>query len=237
MQKFDYITVGTTVVNNQSIAQLCVRRVLKAIEAFASQHSFKPLRTDRDVLGRTAEKIIPMSKAIALLASLAVAATAAAGDFTVPPVTISIPSGFEGPIRQEQSGATMVAFTKTNGSTAKTLLQISLYDFAEQLKKMNDAERAIAAKKYLIDFVGGIERRRTNFKRTEPSPIQIGGLPAAKLQWTGLVQKLETVGVMYCFVVGTTIISFHTQDAGSTPTAAMGEAMQAFENAKIDNGG
>ena len=177
-----------------------------------------------------------MTKSIALLTLLAASATAAAGDFTLQPVTIAVPAGFEGPIRQQQQGATMVAFTKS-GPNAKTLLQISIYDFGKNQPKMTDAERKSAASKYLLDFVGGVERRRTNFRRTEPSPMTIGGAPAARLQWTGRLQGLDTVGVMYCFVAGTKVISFHTQDLGSEPTAAMGEAMQAFEAVKVRNEG
>ena len=41
------------------------------------------------------------------------------------------------------------------------------------------------------------------------------------------------VGVMYCFIAGSRVISFHTQDVGSTPTPAMIEAMGAFEAASV----
>ena len=172
-------------------------------------------------------------KKIVLLASLIVPLLAFAADFTVKPVTIAVPEGFEGPVRQEHQGAVVVGFTKSSGPASKTLLQLTIYDLGPRLKTNNAAERGAAASKYLLDFVGGVERRRTDFHRTEPTPLKISGLPAAKLQWTGKLQGMETVGVMYSFVVGSSVVSFHTQDVGSTPTSAMIEAASAFESAKV----
>jgi hypothetical protein len=171
-------------------------------------------------------------KKIVLLAFLIVPLTAFAADFIVKPVTITVPAGFEGPVRQEQQGAVVVGFTK-NGPTSKTLLQITIYDFGSRLKTNSESERAAAASKYLLDFVGGVERRRTDFNRTEPTPLKISGLPAAKLRWTGKLQGVETVGVMYSFLVGSNVISFHTQDVGAAPTPAMIEATSAFESARV----
>jgi hypothetical protein len=128
----------------------------------------------------------------------------------------------------------VVGFSKPRADArANTLLQISLYDVGPQLAGLKDFERATAAAKYLLDFVGGIERRRANFKRTAPTALILSGAPAAKLQWTGLFKGSETVGVMYCFIAGTKVISFHTQDLGSSPTAAMNEAISAFEAVKL----
>lgn len=174
-----------------------------------------------------------MKLAFAALALLTASAAITGSAFTLQPVTLTIPAGFDGPIRQERSGAITVAFTKSGSGANKTLLQVTLYDVGQELKKMSDEERATAPSKYLLEFVGGVERRRTHFKRTDPSPLQIGGVAAAKLQWTGQLQAVDTIGVMYCFVAGTKVISFHTQDLGSTPTAGMIEAIRAFEQAKV----
>ncbi|MDR3351590.1 MAG: hypothetical protein LBO00_00945 [Zoogloeaceae bacterium] len=190
--------------------------------------------TDNVVRETCSQNHRPMNKILAIFVLVIVNASALAGDFTLDPVTLSIPSGFGAPIQQQQYGATIVGFSKPRtDSRANTLLQISLYDFGPQLAGLKDSERATAAVKYLLDFVGGVERRRANFKRTEPTPLILSGAPAAKLQWTGLLEGSETVGVMYCFIVGTKVISFHTQDLGSSPTAAMNEAISAFEAVKL----
>lgn len=120
---------------------------------------------------------------------------------------------------------------------SNTLFQVSLYDFGSKLGALSEAKQAEAAKKYLLEFVAGIERRRTNFKRTDPHPMKLAGIPAAKLQWTGEFQSKATVGVMYCFVVGTKVISFHTQDFGTEPTDAMKEAMKSIEGVRLSVAG
>lgn len=150
------------------------------------------------------------------------------------PVTVEVPVGFEGPVRQEQEGAIVVGFTKRNGPDSNTLLQITVYNLGSKLEIDNDSLRAVAASKFLLDFVGGVERRRMAFKRTEPVALKINGIPAAKLEWTGKLQGQETVGDMYSFVVDTHVIVFHTQDKGTTPSAAMNEAMRAFESARVN---
>jgi hypothetical protein len=172
-------------------------------------------------------------KKISLLSFLIVPVFAFATDFTVKPVTITLPDGFEGPVRQELQGGIVVAFAKDSGPTSKTLLQITVYNFGSRLQTHSAFEREAAASKYLLDFVDGVERRRMDFMRTEPMPLKISGLPAAKLQWTGKLQGVETVGVMYSFVVGSSVISFHTQDVGSVPTTAMSQATSAFESARV----
>lgn len=172
-------------------------------------------------------------KMLVVLASLIAPLVAFAGDFTVAPVTITLPKGFEGAQRQEMQNAVTVGFTKSSSLAVKPLLQISIYNFGSRLKTINEAERSAAASKYLLDFLGGVARRRTDFNRTEPTMLHISRLPAAKLRWTGNVGGIKMVGVMYCFIAGSRVISFHTQDVGSTPTPAMIEAMGAFEAASV----
>jgi len=175
-------------------------------------------------------------KKIVLLASLILPVFASAGVFSVQPVTLTVPSGFEGPQRQEGVGAVSVGFTKNSLGPMKTLLQITIYDARLKLKNESKVNRDAVASKCLLEFVGGVERRRTDFKKTEPEMLKISGIPAAKLRWTGKVQGMETVGVMYCLVSGTNVISFHTQDVGSVPTPAMIEATKAFESASVSTG-
>ena len=74
-------------------------------------------------------------KKIVLLASLILPVFASAGVFSVQPVTLTIPSGFEGPQRQEGPGAVSVGFTKNSLGPMKTLLQITIYDARSKLKK------------------------------------------------------------------------------------------------------
>ena len=53
-------------------------------------------------------------KMMVVLASLIAPLVAFAGDFTVAPVTITLPKGFEGAQRQEMQNAVTVGFTKSS---------------------------------------------------------------------------------------------------------------------------
>ncbi|WP_313914090.1 hypothetical protein [Tahibacter sp.] len=163
--------------------------------------------------------------------------SACASEYSIAPIRIDIPSGFEGPNQQSQGQATVVAFLKPHSDSAvKTLLQISFLDFGTQLQNVPKSDLDSSAAKYLLELAGGVERRRVDFKRSEPSSVMLGGLPGAKLTWTGRIDGMDAVGVMYCVVVGTRIISFHTQDVAAAPTPAMNDAVQAIESVKIDGG-
>lgn len=120
---------------------------------------------------------------------------------------------------------------QSNTPGARTLLQISVYDTGGKIPAtLKKEELSQGAEKYLLDFLKGIERRRTNFVRGDALHLTLGGVPAAKVSWNGDLQGMPTNGVMYCVIVGQNVISFHTQDSGSEPTAAMRLAMKSIES-------
>lgn len=175
--------------------------------------------------------------ALAFTAIAVLPNVAAAAEFTLEPLSIQVPEGFEGPISQSQGSATLVVFTRPNPDTAaKTLLQISIYDFGEKLRGLPDTARGVASERYLLQFLAGVERRRTDFKRSDPVHITLSGIPAAKVTWSGRADGTQAVGTMYCVIVGTQVVSFHTQDAGTEPTPAMKEAVDAIEAVKVSVG-
>ena len=84
--------------------------------------------------------------------------------------------------------------------------------------------------KYLLDFLKGVERRRTEFKQSGIVHIPLGGISASKISWHGRLKGLEMSGVMYCVIIGSKIISFHTQDSGNEITPNMLEAIRSIES-------
>jgi hypothetical protein len=171
-----------------------------------------------------------------LLAVSLFAGAVQASEFTTGPVSLPIPAGFEGPVRQSMGGATVVGFGKPGARPdTNTLLQVTIYDFGMALAGLPDAERGAAATRHLADFISGVERRRTGFSRTATESLLLDGVPAARATWTGRFGEIDTVGVMYCVVVGTQVISFHTQDAGTTPTPGMLAAIRAFDAARFSD--
>ena len=185
------------------------------------------LRNSRGVLAQ-------VMFAAALLVSVLATPLSSAATSTVGPVVISVPAGFSEAGSQQQGGMQVAAWTKPNGPV-KTLLQVSIYDFGSQLdKKPSPQDLTAGSEKYLRDFLGGIERRRTDYQLSPVEHMKLAGLPASRATWKGRAGDIASVGVMYCVIVqGRFVVSFHTQDAGSSPTDAMREAMKSIETAKI----
>jgi hypothetical protein len=149
------------------------------------------------------------------------------------PISISVPEGFDGPLGGAKDGAVTAAWVKHHtDSEGGTLLQVTTYDEGSNLRGTTREQQAANAKKYLLDFVRGVARRRDNFKLGPVEPLSLAGLAAARVEWTGSVGSVSGIGVMYCVLVGGTIVSFHTQDTGSEITTAMKSAMAAIEGVK-----
>ena len=87
--------------------------------------------------------------------------------------------------------------------------------------------------KYLLDFLKGVERRRILFSQGKIVHISLGGIPASKISWSGIFDGLETNGVMYCVIVGSKIISLHTQDIGDEITPNMSQVIKAIESLTV----
>jgi hypothetical protein len=152
----------------------------------------------------------------------------------VGPLSIAVPAGFEGPTTGAKEGNVTMAWVKRRpGEDGGTLLQISVVDMGSALNGITVAQRAEGAKHYLSEFISSVARRRDNFKLGEVEPVSLAGMPAARVQWTGGVGEIQAIGVMYCVLVGSSIVSLHTQEVGSEITPAMRSAMAAIEGVHV----
>ncbi len=145
---------------------------------------------------------------------------------------LEIPVGFQGPVGGSQDANTeIVAFRwPYPAGDASTLLQITKYHFGSTLAEMPEVERGKAAESYLQQFLGGIARRRSSFVSSEPVRVDLDGQPGAKVSWEGLAQGRRLTGVMYCVIVGTTVVSFHTQDFDPVPLALRDAIVKSLES-------
>src|SRR5271163_3459660 len=83
----------------------------------------------------------------------------------VGPLSISVPQGFDGPIRSDKDGGVTTGWVKRRPATdGGTLLQVSVVDVGASLDGITPAQRAEGARHYLLEFVRGIEQRRGNFE-------------------------------------------------------------------------
>jgi hypothetical protein len=167
-----------------------------------------------------------------MTASLCVARAA---DASLGPIAMSVPEGFIAAPMQRQRNLSVWAWTKSaRGGTVKALLEVTVYDFGPKLATASAEEITSGTEQYLRQFLGAIERRRTDYTLSPVQHAQLAGGPASMATWTGRAGPADLVGVMYCTIVQNRyVVAFHTQDLGGKPTPAMREAMSAIESVRL----
>lgn len=181
-----------------------------------------------------------MRKPIAVFVVLVAFATKVFADqYNDQVILLDVPEGFEGPIQQSPGPqAKVVGYSKPYpNKDGGTLFQITEYEMGEALRGMSEDKRGETADYYLRQFLGGVERRRTNFAAAKAERIVLGGIPGARVKWTGDVGGQRTSGVMYCVVIRTVVVSFHTQDIDGAPPENRAAATKAFESVAVPHGG
>ncbi|MCF6262391.1 MAG: hypothetical protein L3J24_02195 [Xanthomonadales bacterium] len=148
---------------------------------------------------------------------------------------IEIPQYFEGPLSHDMRGKGSVHVFKKAHKHDKTgaVLQITVFDPGGKFPVLSKNELREGAEKYLVQFLEGVERKRKGFVKSSIEFIEISGIPAAKISWTGSEYSRELEGVMYCYVYDSKIISLHTQDFKEYKGKYISQAVHAFENIKI----
>jgi hypothetical protein len=150
------------------------------------------------------------------------------------PISITVPQGFDGPIGGGSGSAKTAAWIRRHADAqGGTLLQVTTFDAGPDLRSIGWQARAQGAKKYLLEFVAGVAQQRENFQLGAVESLSLAGVPAARVRWTGTVGSTVAIGVMYCVLLDTSIVSFHTQDTGSEITDAMKSAMAAIEGMQV----
>jgi hypothetical protein len=181
-----------------------------------------------------------MRKSIALFTMLvAFAGHVLADQYKDEVIILDVPDGFEGPIQQSPGPqAKVVGYAKPyQNKSGSTLFQITEYEMGQALREMPEDQRGETADFYLQQFLGGVQRRRANFAAGKAERIVLGGVPGARVRWTGDADGQRTSGIMYCVVIGTVVVSFHTQDIDGAPPENRAAATKAFESVAVAPGG
>jgi len=166
------------------------------------------------------------------------AASAMAASYQGQGIRMAIPAGYEGPIAMSSTpGGESAAFTKKYPDNVhSSLLQISsLID--SRLSAIPGNMLQTADDTYLKQFLDGIGRRRTQFVIVGQKPVMLAGIKASRAEWTGQAQGQSMSGVMYCVIIGTRILIFHTQDFNDAPPSTRAAAIGAIESVQPDRGG
>jgi hypothetical protein len=150
------------------------------------------------------------------------------------PLVISVPPGFEGPTREDENGGITIAWIERQPVPGGgTLLQVSAIDVGSSLDGITQAQRVEGANHYLLDFLRGVGHSLENFQFGEFEQVSLAGLPAARVRWTATALGHPAIGVMYCVLVGHSVVSLQTRDTGTQITPAMYSAIGVIESARI----
>lgn len=150
------------------------------------------------------------------------------------PLVIKVPPGFEGPTREDlEGGVTLAWIERQPVQDGGTLLQVSAIDVGASLDGITKAQRVEGANHYLLEFVRGVGHSLEHFEFGEFEQLSLAGLPAARVRWTANTAGHETIGLIYCVLVGHSVVSLQTRDTGAAITPAMYSAIGAIEGVRV----
>ena len=171
-----------------------------------------------------------LSLVVALLFSCEPSFCADAG-----PIVISVPPGFEGPAQEEANGGVNVAWIERQPVFGGgTLLQVSAIDVGSSLDGITQAQRLEGTTHYLLEFLRSVGQSLSNFQFGEFENVSLAGLPAARVRWTATTSSGHAaIGVIYCVLVGHSVVNLQTRDTGTAITPAMYAAISAIEGVRV----
>ena len=150
------------------------------------------------------------------------------------PLAISVPPGFEGPTREDANGGITLAWIERQPVPGGgTLLQVSAIDVGTSLDGITQPQQVEGTNHYLLEFVRGVGHSLENFKFGEFEQVSLAGLPAARVHWSATTLGHAAVGVIYCVLVGHSVVSLQTRDTGTEITPAMYSATNAIEGVRV----
>lgn len=147
-------------------------------------------------------------------------------------VLLDIPPAFKGPERAAQgTGAESIGYlaAASRPGVPGTVLQLTRYTLPSVPANVSEGELVSATKQYLLEMLGGIEKRRTGFERGELEAVPLGGIRGFRVTWRGMAEPGPTNGVMYCVITASDAIFFHVFGGGEEPSTAAKDAVRAVE--------
>ena len=167
-----------------------------------------------------------------LVASMFSSGSCLAAD--VGPIAIAVPASFEAPTRENTNGGLTVVWIERQPVTgAGTLLQVSTIDGGPSLDGISKEQRLDGATHYLLEFLRGVGEPLLKFQYGDPEYVPLAGQPGARVRWTATTTGGQAaIGVIYCVLVGHTIVSLQTRDTGTEFTPSMYAAISAIEGIK-----
>lgn len=168
------------------------------------------------------------------VALLLLVTNAVAGEVTVGPFSVSLPSTFVGPEHAAPDASTeIVAYSspRKQGEPAN-VIQFTRYAVGAAPPNADDNTYAEGAEHYLQKMLQGIERRRTAYTQSPFKRTRLAGHVGARASWTGTIQGFPTNGVMYCAIIGTDAWFIHVFGPGDRPDSELQWVIATVEHSR-----
>jgi hypothetical protein len=148
------------------------------------------------------------------------------------PVRLAVPAGFVGPEVQTTSpGFKIAGFVRDIPGTQRgTVLQVTIIDLDEAGLSLPDPGQAHPTESLLDELLASVERRRNNFELVSRGRTELSGLPAARGEWRGIGGGRGMHGVMYGVIIGSRVVSLHTQTFDDASAEDLAAAVRAIES-------
>jgi hypothetical protein len=160
-----------------------------------------------------------------------VTANAFASSYEDDGMRISIPDGFEGPRIHVTQSVKVVGFLKRYpGENRGTVLQITTYNFGQEVLGIPEEARQDATDKVLGQFVSGGALAPQSFKVVARRHLLLDGIKASRADMEGEVKGYAVSGIMYCVIVGTRAVIFLIHDFHDVPQDNRAAALKAIED-------
>lgn len=172
---------------------------------------------------------------LSLVFLLAISTSTVATEAKIGELVLNVPSQFKGPASSTPAADTRIVGYTTGDDSGKpgTVLQVTRLLADGPPPAMSEAETTRMTSRYVLEMLAGVERRRTDFARTSPEVLRLGGLLASKVTWTGKMNGLPMNGAMYCVIVGNELVTLHAFGPGESPDPSTSQAISAIQNLKV----
>lgn len=163
-------------------------------------------------------KVLSRIVALLLIPGLVNAATAAHIPFRA-----SLPKGFSGPEINSRGTTTLYAYSRRSADTGiNAVFQVGVITMPPEGGKKS-------LEFLLTEMLKGIERRRTDFKKSGYRKSKLGSLEARTVDWEGKAEGFVLKGRMICAVSEDRLICLQFQDSAKSWDQSLLEAVKTIE--------
>jgi hypothetical protein len=152
-----------------------------------------------------------------------------AADFSVGEFALKVPDSYQGPRTSvPMPRAQAHVFAIEAATVPKPAIMIVMREVDGPAAELKPAEYLEVAKKFAAEMLAATEKRRTEFRATEPREVKLAGRPAVDIAWTGKTNGTPGSGRLFVVATGKAVYFFHAMGA-EPPTPDMLAAVEAIE--------